>query len=177
MRGSGVFARPLSWSPAATASDRGRNARAPDRDATADPLDCGGWRVQAAASFEPEDEGGFVLVAHPGGDVVAVWIGAGQDGQFLSWARLAGGRLRVDPEPILAWTGPPVFHPSGREFLTTSLDLLSHLPMAQPADVLRTFAVSRLLLDNFDHVKVFWVMHGVSTSQLALNYGADDMDG
>ena len=54
---------------------------------------------------------------------------------------------------------------------------LSHLPMAQPADVLRTFAVSRLLLDNVDHLKVFWVMHGLSTSQLALNYGADDMDG
>jgi aminodeoxyfutalosine synthase len=54
---------------------------------------------------------------------------------------------------------------------------LSHLPMAQPADVLKTFAVSRLMLDNFPHVKVFWVMHGLSTSQLALNYGADDMDG
>jgi len=54
---------------------------------------------------------------------------------------------------------------------------LSHLPMSQPADVLKTFAVSRLMLDNFDHVKVFWVMHGLSTSQLALNYGADDMDG
>jgi aminodeoxyfutalosine synthase len=54
---------------------------------------------------------------------------------------------------------------------------LSHLRMAQPADVLKTFAVSRLLLDNFGHVKVFWVMHGLSTSQLALNYGADDMDG
>lgn len=54
---------------------------------------------------------------------------------------------------------------------------LSHLRMAQPADVLKTFAVSRLMLDNFPHVKVFWVMHGLSTSQLALNYGADDMDG
>jgi aminodeoxyfutalosine synthase len=54
---------------------------------------------------------------------------------------------------------------------------LSHLPMAQPAEVLKTFAVSRLMLDNFDHVKVFWVMHGLSTSQLALNFGADDMDG
>ncbi|HJQ02838.1 MAG TPA: aminofutalosine synthase MqnE [Jatrophihabitans sp.] len=54
---------------------------------------------------------------------------------------------------------------------------LSHLRMAAPADVLKTFAVSRLLLDNFGHVKVFWVMHGLSTSQLALNYGADDMDG
>ncbi|HEX8767840.1 MAG TPA: aminofutalosine synthase MqnE [Jatrophihabitans sp.] len=54
---------------------------------------------------------------------------------------------------------------------------LSHLKMAAPADVLKTFAVSRLLLDNFGHLKVFWVMHGLSTSQLALNYGADDMDG
>jgi aminodeoxyfutalosine synthase len=54
---------------------------------------------------------------------------------------------------------------------------LSHLPMAQPAEVLKTFAVSRLMLDNFQHVKVFWVMHGLSTSQLCLNYGADDMDG
>ena len=54
---------------------------------------------------------------------------------------------------------------------------LSHIPMAQPMDVLRTFAVSRLMLDNFAHVKVFWVMHGLSTSQLALNFGADDMDG
>lgn len=54
---------------------------------------------------------------------------------------------------------------------------LSHLPMAQPAEVLKTFAVSRLMLDNFRHIKVFWVMHGLSTSQLALNYGADDMDG
>jgi aminodeoxyfutalosine synthase len=54
---------------------------------------------------------------------------------------------------------------------------LSHLKMAAPTDVLKTFAVSRLMLDNFPHVKVFWVMHGLSTSQLALNYGADDMDG
>jgi aminodeoxyfutalosine synthase len=50
-------------------------------------------------------------------------------------------------------------------------------PMATGADALRTFAVSRLLLDNFDHVKCFWVMHGLTTAQLALNYGADDLDG
>src|SRR6266508_5646697 len=54
---------------------------------------------------------------------------------------------------------------------------LSHLPMATGAEALKTFAVSRLLLDNFDHVKVFWVMHGLSTAQLALNHGADDIDG
>src|SRR5215831_2858607 len=50
-------------------------------------------------------------------------------------------------------------------------------PMATGADALRTFAVSRLLLDNFDHIKCFWVMHGLATAQLALNYGADDLDG
>jgi aminodeoxyfutalosine synthase len=54
---------------------------------------------------------------------------------------------------------------------------LSHLPMATGAEALKTFAVSRLLLDNFDHVKCFWVMHGLTTAQLALSYGADDLDG
>jgi aminodeoxyfutalosine synthase len=50
-------------------------------------------------------------------------------------------------------------------------------PMATGAEALRTFAVSRLLLDNFEHVKCFWVMHGLTTAQLALNYGVDDLDG
>jgi aminodeoxyfutalosine synthase len=54
---------------------------------------------------------------------------------------------------------------------------LSHLPMATPAEALTTFAVSRLLFDNVDHVKCFWVMHGLSTAQLTLNFGADDLDG
>jgi aminodeoxyfutalosine synthase len=54
---------------------------------------------------------------------------------------------------------------------------LSHLPMATGAEALKTFAVSRLLLDNFPHVKCFWVMHGLTTAQLALNFGADDLDG
>jgi aminodeoxyfutalosine synthase len=50
-------------------------------------------------------------------------------------------------------------------------------PMATGAEALKTFAVSRLLLDNFDHVKCFWVMHGLTTAQLSLNYGVDDLDG
>src|SRR3954447_15604598 len=49
--------------------------------------------------------------------------------------------------------------------------------MATGAEALKTFAVSRLLFDNVPHVKVFWVMHGVQTAQLALQHGADDMDG
>jgi aminodeoxyfutalosine synthase len=54
---------------------------------------------------------------------------------------------------------------------------LSHLPMATPAEALKTFAVSRLLFDNVEHVKCFWVMHGLDTAALALSFGADDLDG
>jgi aminodeoxyfutalosine synthase len=42
---------------------------------------------------------------------------------------------------------------------------------------LRTMAVSRLMLDNFPHVKAYWIMLGIPTAQLALSYGADDIDG
>jgi len=44
-------------------------------------------------------------------------------------------------------------------------------------DSLRTLAVSRLILDNFEHIKVFWPIWGMKLSQLALSYGADDFDG
>jgi aminodeoxyfutalosine synthase len=55
--------------------------------------------------------------------------------------------------------------------------LQARTTMASGAEALKTFAVSRLLFDNVPHVKVFWVMHGVQTAQLALQHGADDMDG
>jgi len=44
-------------------------------------------------------------------------------------------------------------------------------------DELRVYAVSRLLLDNFPHVKSYWIMLGVPIAQLALVHGASDMDG
>jgi aminodeoxyfutalosine synthase len=50
-------------------------------------------------------------------------------------------------------------------------------PMATGAEALKVFAVSRLLFDNVDHVKQFWVMHGLSTAALSLSFGADDLDG
>jgi aminodeoxyfutalosine synthase len=55
--------------------------------------------------------------------------------------------------------------------------LMDRTVMASGAESLRTFAVSRLLFDNIDHVKNFWVMHGLSTAQLSLSFGADDLDG
>ena len=44
-------------------------------------------------------------------------------------------------------------------------------------DSLRTYAVSRLMLDNFDHVKAYWVMLGLPIAQVALSFGVDDLDG
>src|SRR5437762_12753141 len=38
-------------------------------------------------------------------------------------------------------------------------------------------AISRLMLDNFPHVKAYWVMLGIKTAQLALSFGADDIVG
>src|SRR5262249_50963325 len=37
--------------------------------------------------------------------------------------------------------------------------------------------VSRLMLDNFPHLKAYWVMLGIKTAQIALSFGADDLDG
>jgi aminodeoxyfutalosine synthase len=44
-------------------------------------------------------------------------------------------------------------------------------------DALRTLAVSRLYLDNFDHVKAYWVSLGERLAQTALAFGVDDLDG
>ena len=44
-------------------------------------------------------------------------------------------------------------------------------------DRLRTIAVSRLMLDNIEHIKAYWVMLGTKTAQAALYFGADDLDG
>ncbi len=42
---------------------------------------------------------------------------------------------------------------------------------------LRNYAMARIYLDNFPHVKAYWVMSGLETTKLALQYGADDIDG
>ncbi|HVY71498.1 MAG TPA: aminofutalosine synthase MqnE [Verrucomicrobiae bacterium] len=44
-------------------------------------------------------------------------------------------------------------------------------------DTLRTIAISRLYLDNFDHITAYWVGMGMKLAQVALNYGADDLHG
>ena len=44
-------------------------------------------------------------------------------------------------------------------------------------DDLKTTAISRIFLDNFDHIKAYWVTLGEKVAQVALNFGADDLDG
>jgi aminodeoxyfutalosine synthase len=44
-------------------------------------------------------------------------------------------------------------------------------------DLLRDVAISRLVLDNFDHIKAYWIQLGERLAQVALSFGADDMDG
>jgi aminodeoxyfutalosine synthase len=44
-------------------------------------------------------------------------------------------------------------------------------------DTLRTVAVSRIYLDNFDHITAYWVALGMKLAQVALSYGADDLHG
>lgn len=54
---------------------------------------------------------------------------------------------------------------------------LSHLPSTTAFDDLKNIALARLMLDNFSHIKAYWVMIGESLAQVALSFGADDLDG
>jgi aminodeoxyfutalosine synthase len=67
---------------------------------------------------------------------------------------------------------PLAFHPDNTRLAEEAKILKPSVLMD-----LRTMAVSRLMLDNFPHVKAYWVMLGVPTAQLAQSYGADDLDG
>jgi aminodeoxyfutalosine synthase len=64
---------------------------------------------------------------------------------------------------------PLAFHPANTA--------LSHLPGPTGLDDLKAVAVSRLLLDNFDHIKAYWIMLTPRVAQVALCFGANDLDG
>ncbi len=64
---------------------------------------------------------------------------------------------------------PLAFHPENTA--------LSHLPKPTGFADLKSIAVARLLLDNFDHIKAYWIMLTPRIAQIALRFGANDMDG
>jgi len=67
---------------------------------------------------------------------------------------------------------PLAFHPDN-----TKLGADRNIQKATGLMDLRTMAVCRLMLDNFPHIKAYWVMLGIKIAQIALSYGADDIDG
>jgi aminodeoxyfutalosine synthase len=64
---------------------------------------------------------------------------------------------------------PLAFHPDNTK--------LSHITKPTGLMDLRMIALSRLMLDNFDHIKAYWIMLGEKIAQTALSFGADDIDG
>lgn len=54
---------------------------------------------------------------------------------------------------------------------------MSHLPESTTVEDLRNYAVSRVYLDNFDHIKAYWPMIGRNVAQMSLAFGVDDIDG
>jgi len=64
---------------------------------------------------------------------------------------------------------PLAFHPDGNE--------LNDCGPTTGLDDIRMFATARLMLDNFAHIKAYWMIQGVKVCQVALQFGADDMDG
>ena len=54
---------------------------------------------------------------------------------------------------------------------------MSHIAETTTIEDLRNYAISRIYLDNFDHIKAYWPMIGRSTTQIALSFGVDDIDG
>lgn len=63
------------------------------------------------------------------------------------------------------------------KFHAANTDLATLASPMSAMDDLKVYAVSRLLLDNIPHIKVFWIMLGVKLAQVALSFGADDIDG
>ena len=64
---------------------------------------------------------------------------------------------------------PLAFHPDNTR--------LAHIPRPSGIMDLRTMAVSRIMLDNFPHIKAYWIMLTMKIAQVAQSYGADDIDG
>lgn len=54
---------------------------------------------------------------------------------------------------------------------------MSHVPEVSIVEDLRNYAISRIYMDNFPHIKAYWAMIGRETAQMSLSFGVDDIDG
>ena len=115
-----------------------------------------------------------------------------QDHTLREWSQRAG--LANQPNEAVVLYGPPEMYPTSRlpqpdssetGYFQTIIPLpffpndseLEHLPAPTGLENLRTLAIARLMLDNFPHVKAFWIMQTLAMAQFMLQNGADDIDG
>lgn len=123
-----------------------------------------------------------------------------QDCTLLPWAEQQGMPIRhypmhdgTDAQAVIL-SGPqdqypgdrlPVPEDTDQGYFQTIIPLpfipdeseLEHLPGPSGMENLRTIAICRLMLDNFPHVKAFWIMQSLPMAQFMLQNGADDIDG
>ena len=123
-----------------------------------------------------------------------------QDRTLRTWATEHGIALQSHPDhrgevrDAVVLSGPDAAYPTVRlpmpdrcrtGYFQTLIPLpffpdeseLEHLPGPTGLENLRTLAVGRLMLDNFPHIKAFWIMQGLDMAQFMLQNGADDIDG
>ena len=123
-----------------------------------------------------------------------------QDVTLAAWAQQHMIPLQTAPDhtgaqrPAVVLTGPDQMYPAERlpspgasqtGYFQTIIPLpffpddseLEHLPAPTGAENLRTIAICRLMLDNFPHVKAFWIMQSLRMAQTMLEHGANDLDG
>jgi aminodeoxyfutalosine synthase len=115
-----------------------------------------------------------------------------QDGALRDWALDRGLGLQTGESVVLfgpdqAYSVPRLPEPGASDtaWFQTIIPLpfvpddsrLAHLPGPSGLENLRTLAVCRLILDNFPHVKAFWIMQTLQMAQFMLASGADDIDG
>lgn len=117
-----------------------------------------------------------------------------QDRTLADWARAQG--IAVGSDGAVVLSGPAEQYPHERlpmpgakglstGYFQTIIPLpffpneseLEHLPGPSGLENLRTLAIARLMLDNFPHVKAFWIMQTLPMAEVQLQCGADDLDG
>ena len=102
-------------------------------------------------------------------------IGAEGSGFSVQGSEGAGPNLNPEPRTL---------NPSGACFncmiplsFVPEQSELGHLPGPTGLTDLKTLAIARLMLNNIAHIKAFWIMQGLALSQVALDWGCDDLDG
>jgi aminodeoxyfutalosine synthase len=125
--------------------------------------------VKAEESAAAEGDGHLGYTGHEGGSTPAITLT--RPGTVLPEHKVFGaGAGNATPATGYYQTIIPLpFFPDGCE--------LEHLPGPSGLENYRTLAVARLMLDNFPHVKAFWIMQTLPMAQIMLESGADDIDG